>query len=285
VRLWAKLEGHNPDRQRQGPHRQGDGGRRREDRAGWPRGRPWSSRPAATPASPWPWWPGSAATGWSWSCPRTPRPSAASCWSCTGPRWSLAGRRRLQRGHRPGRGAGRPAPRLGDALPVRQPGERDRPLRDHRPRDLARPARGDPLRGRPRHQRHPGRGGPLPQGAEPGRAGGGGRARVRRPGLRAAQPGRGVRAPDLRGAGARPAHQGRLARRPGPDPPAGRDRGRVRRHLHRGHPARRPAGGRAAGPGRHRRPRPRRRLEVPVHRRLRGRPGRRRGRPRGQLWA
>ena len=80
--------GPQPDRQRQGPDRQGDGRRRREERGGWPRARPWSSRPAATPASPWPWWPGSGATGWWWSCPRTPRPSAASCWSCTGPRWS-----------------------------------------------------------------------------------------------------------------------------------------------------------------------------------------------------
>ena len=56
-------------------------------------------------------------------------------------------------------------------------------------------------------------------------------------------------------------------------------RGRLRRHLHRGRPARRPAGGRAAGAGEHRGPRPRRRLEVPVHRRLRRRPGRRRSRP------
>ena len=56
----------------------------------------------------------------------------------------LAGRRRLQRG-RPGRqGDRRRAPRLGDALPVRQPRQRPRPLRGHRPRDPRRPARRSP---------------------------------------------------------------------------------------------------------------------------------------------
>ena len=53
----------------------------------------------------------------------------------------LARGRRLQRGG-PGRQAGRRgAPRLGDALPVRQPGQRARALRGHRPRDPRRPAR------------------------------------------------------------------------------------------------------------------------------------------------
>ena len=66
---------------------------------------------------------------------------------------------------------------------------------------------------------------------------------------------------------------------PWPGPGIWRDRGGVRRQLHRSHPARRPAGGRAAGAGRDRRPGPRRRLEVPLHRGLRRRPGGRRGRP------
>ena len=56
----------------------------------------------------------------------------------------LAGGRRLQRG-RPGRqGHRRRAPRLGDALPVRQPRQRARALRGHRPGDPRRPARRSP---------------------------------------------------------------------------------------------------------------------------------------------
>ena len=56
----------------------------------------------------------------------------------------LARGRRLQRGG-PGRqGDRRRAPRLGDALPVRQPRQRPRPLRGHRPRDPRRPARRSP---------------------------------------------------------------------------------------------------------------------------------------------
>ena len=41
-------------------------------------------------------------------------------------------------------GDGRRAPRLGDALPVRQPRQRPRPLRGHRSRDPRRPARRSP---------------------------------------------------------------------------------------------------------------------------------------------
>ena len=60
----------------------------------------------------------------------------------------LAGGRRLQRGG-PGRQAGRRgAPRLGDALPVRQRGERARAPGGHRPRDPRRPAEHHPLRRR-----------------------------------------------------------------------------------------------------------------------------------------
>ena len=67
----------------------------------------------------------------------------------------LAGRRRLQRGG-PGRQADRRrAPRLGDALPVRQRGQRARARGGHRPRAPRRPARDHPLRRRSRHHRHP----------------------------------------------------------------------------------------------------------------------------------
>ena len=56
----------------------------------------------------------------------------------------LARGRRLQRGG-PGRQGGRGrAPRLGDALPVRQRGQRARPRGGHRPRDARRPARRSP---------------------------------------------------------------------------------------------------------------------------------------------
>ena len=66
----------------------------------------------------------------------------------------LARRRRLQRGGPGGQADGRGAPRLGDALPVRQPRQRARALRGHRPRDPRRPAVGHPLRRRARHHRH-----------------------------------------------------------------------------------------------------------------------------------
>ncbi len=46
------------------------------------------------------------------------------------------------------------APRLGDALPVRQPRQRARALRGHGTRDPRRPAVGHALRRRPRHDRH-----------------------------------------------------------------------------------------------------------------------------------
>ena len=74
----------------------------------------------------------------------------------------------LQRRHAPGPGAGRRAPGLVVPLPVRQPGQPQDPLREHRPRDLAGLPRDHPLRGRARHRRHPDGRGPLPQGAQPG---------------------------------------------------------------------------------------------------------------------
>ena len=103
------------------------------------------------------------------------------------------GRRRLQRGRARGEGAGRRAPRLGDALPVRQPGQRRRPLRDHRPGDLARPARDHPLRGRSRHHRDADGGRAASCASSARRRDRGRRAAVRRAGLRPAQPGRGLR--------------------------------------------------------------------------------------------
>ena len=73
---------------------------------------------------------------------------------------------RLQHRRPRRQGARRRAPRLGDALPVRQPGQRGRPLRHHRPGDPRRPALRHPLRGRPRHHRHPDGRRPLPARAQ-----------------------------------------------------------------------------------------------------------------------
>ena len=75
---------------------------------------------------------------------------------------SVPGRGRLQHRRTGRQGAGRRAPRLGDALPVRQPGQRGRPLRHHRPGDPRRPPLHHPLRGRPRHHRHADGRRPLP---------------------------------------------------------------------------------------------------------------------------
>ena len=79
-----------------------------------------------------------------------------------------------------------------------------------------------------------------------------------------------------------------LGRHPGrgaADPPAGRGGGHLRRLLHRRDPARRAGRGARGGQGRPPRRRRvrglRRRLEVPVDRRLRRHPRRGRGRPRG----
>ena len=193
----------------------------------------------------------------------------------------LAGRRRLQRGG-PGRQAGRRgAPRLGDALPVRQPGERARALRGHRPGDPRRPARGHPLRRRPRHHRHPdGRRPVLPR-AQARRADRRRRAALRRARLRPAQPRRGLRPRAVRRVADRRALLGRPARRRTPGARAARARGHLRRHLDRRDPARRARPGREGGQGRrarrHRVRGLRRRLEVPLHRRLRGHHRRGRG--------
>ena len=76
----------------------------------------------------------------------------------------LAGRRRLQRRGRDGQGAGRRPPRLGDALPVRQPGERAAHYETTGPEMLRRPADDHPLRRRPRHHRHADGRRPVPAG-------------------------------------------------------------------------------------------------------------------------
>ena len=74
-------------------------------------------------------------------------------------------------------------------------------------------------------------------------------------------------------------------RRPAPHPAARRAGGHLRGHLDRRHPARRAGrrgeGRRGGGAGRHRAGRVRRRLEVPVHRRLHRHAGRRRRGARG----
>ena len=91
----------------------------------------------------------------------------------------------------------------------------------------------------------------LPARAEARRADRRGRAALRRAGLRAAQPRRGLRAGALRPRRAHRPLLGRQPRRAAPHPPAGRAGGHLRRHLHRRHPARRAGrrgeGGRARG--------------------------------------
>ena len=145
----------------------------------------------------------------------------------------VAGRGRVQRGG-PGRqGDGRGAPRLGDALPVRQPGQRRVALRDDRARDPGRPAVDHALRGRARDDRDADGGRAVPARAGARRRDRGGRAALRRAGLRAAQPRRGLRPRAVRRVGADLALLGRAARRRPPGPRAARQRGAVRRLLDR----------------------------------------------------
>ena len=68
----------------------------------------------------------------------------------------------------------------------------------HRPRDLARLPRDHPLRRRPRHERHAHGRGPLPQGAQPRRAGVGRRAAGGGAGRGAPQPRRRLRSRGVR---------------------------------------------------------------------------------------
>ncbi len=196
----------------------------------------------------------------------------------------LARRRRLQRGGPGGQADRLRAPRLDHALPVRQRGQRPRPLRDDRPGDPGRPARDHPLRGRPRHHRHAHGRGPLPARAQARRQDRGGRAALRRARLRPAQRGRGLRPRTLRRVRADHPVLGIVGRRAAPDPGADLRRGHLRGHLDRRRRPRRPGpGGQGGGRGRarrHRDPGRRRRLEIPVHRRLFRHPRRSRSQPR-----
>ena len=79
----------------------------------------------------------------------------------------VAGLRGLERGHAPGPGAGRRASRVVVSVPVRQPGQPQDALREHRPRDLAGLSGGHPLHRRPGHRRHPDGRRPVSQGAQP----------------------------------------------------------------------------------------------------------------------
>ncbi|CAA9397322.1 MAG: Cysteine synthase, CysO-dependent, partial [uncultured Nocardioides sp.] len=192
----------------------------------------------------------------------------------------LARRRWLQRG-RPRRQAGRRGPpRLGDALPVRQRGQRPRARGGNRPRDPGRPADHHPLRRRARHDRDPDGRLPLLPRPQAGRPDRGRRAALRRARLRPPQPRRGVRPGALRRVADRLTVQRRPARRRTAGARAAGARGHLRRHLDRGDPPRRPRPGRQGGQGggvcRHRLRGVRRRLEVPLHGCLRGH--RRRGR-------
>ena len=110
------------------------------------------------------------------------------------------------------------------------------------------------------------------------------RAALRRAGLRAAQPRRGIRPRAVRGEVRHQPVLRRRARRGPPGPGAARTGRHLRRLVHRRHRAHRVGpggpGGQGGGTGRHRAHRVRRRLEVSVHRSLRAGPRRGRGRPR-----
>ena len=193
VRLWAKLEDRNPtgsikDRpalrmieraEKDGPAPAGLHDPRADRRA--------------TPASRWPWPPAQglpAGLRDAGEHLRGAPPAAAD----VGRRDRLLARRgRLQRGRAGGQGGRRRAPRLGDALPVRQPRQRAARTTRHRSRAARRPAGDHPLRRRPRHHRHADGGRPLLPGAQARGAHRGRRAALRRARLRPAQPRRGLR--------------------------------------------------------------------------------------------
>ena len=203
----------------------------------------------------------------------------------------LPGGGRLERGRAGREGDGRGAPRLGDALPVRQPGQRGRALRG-RPG----PRSSRTCRTITHFVAGLGTTGTL--------MGVGRFLREKVPGIEivAAEPRYGELVYGLRNLdeGFVPELYdesvlttpllGRAARRRTPYPRAARAGGHLRRHLDRRDPARRArrrrqggAGGRARG---HRACRLRRRLEVPVHRRLRRHASTRpRTASKGQLWA
>ena len=273
MRLWAKLEDRNPTGFHQGPGRAGDGARGR------------GRRPADAGLHD----PGADVgqhrhlAGHGGQAARL-RPgvrdarehldrAAPTAGDVRRPHHLLARGRRLEPGRRHREAARRAVPGLGDALPVRQPGQRPGALRGHRPGDPARPADDHPLRRRAGHHRHVDGRGPLPAREGPGRLDHRRRAALRRAGLRPAQHRRGLRAGALRRLGAHLAVLGHVLRRAAAHPRPDRARGDLRRHLDRRDPARgavdRRTSRRSRRAGRRRVRRRRRRLEVPVHRRLR----------------
>ena len=144
----------------------------------------------------------------------------------------------------------RGASRLGDALPVREPGQRRGALPDHRARDPRRPARGHPHRGRAGHHRHPDGHRPLlPRDTSP-------RSRSSPPSPATASWSTGCATSTRASSRSSTTHVrrlallGRLPRRRPPGPGAARPGRHLGRPLHRRHPARRP------GPGRPGRARP-----------------------------
>ena len=188
-----------PRRIGQGPDRAADGGGRREGGPAPARAAPSSSRPAATPASGWPWSPSSAATAASSSAPTRSARTSRTCCGRTGPRWWSARprwRRRIRARYY------NVSDRLAREIPgAWKPDQYSNPAnpRSHYEEtgpELWKQTGGPdhPLRGRRRHRRHDLRRRPLPQGAGRGpdhrrRPGGLGLLRRHRP----AVPGRGRR--------------------------------------------------------------------------------------------
>ena len=196
VRLWAKLEDRNPtgsikDRPALAMVERGRGRRAAPPGLHGPR-----ADQRATPASRWPW--SAKLKGYRLICVMPENTSDERRQLLRDVRRARSSPRRRPAARTQAvamaKAARRRAPRLGDALPVRQPGERRRALRDHRSRAAARPADDHPLRRRARHHRHARWASAATCGRRcPDIADRRGRAALRRAGLRAAQPRRGLR--------------------------------------------------------------------------------------------
>ena len=145
----------------------------------------------------------------------------------------LARRRRIEHrgGHR--QGAGRRASRMGDALPVRQRGQRRCALLRHRARAARRPAGDHPFRGRPGHHRDVDGHRAVPAGARSRHPDRRRRTALRRRRLRVAQHRRGVHPRALRPRRADHPVLGRVGRCAAAHPGTGAGRRDLRRHLHR----------------------------------------------------
>ena len=147
----GQARGPQPDGLDQGPARAADDRGRRTATDSWNPAPPSWSRPAATPASRWRWRPCSRATDdlrdAGEHLDRAP-PAARALRRAD---HLLARRGRVQHGGGARQGAGCAEPRLGDALPVRQPGQHRRALPRHRARAAGRPAGDHALRRGPRH--------------------------------------------------------------------------------------------------------------------------------------